>query len=328
MDWDQDGTLDCLSGCYWTEGADAGHIQILLGRSGTEFAAAKPLLNAAGEPLENVALAEGSNDRNITLNICTSQFAVDYDGNGTLDIVTGCFDSEFFLYRNMGDLRNPKLQVTPEKLDLTSPDHHAAPHLVDLDGDGKLEFLTGSSGGKIYLSRNTGSIEQPQWNEFTVLLDIQSESVVISSEEETAQPKPGSSTRIWTVDWNHDGLLDILVGDSITIQSPVAGLSKEEFEAKQKAWDETFQALLSDPKRLDMSRKYQEAWEKNQGEVDAELEKAFSEMQMQISEHYATRSEFLNERSTGHVWLYLQKPNSDASANPELAPANATPESK
>lgn len=31
MDWNGDGHRDILSGCYWTEGADAGHIQWLAG---------------------------------------------------------------------------------------------------------------------------------------------------------------------------------------------------------------------------------------------------------------------------------------------------------
>ncbi|MFN9877204.1 MAG: hypothetical protein ACK557_01885, partial [Planctomycetota bacterium] len=58
MDWTGDGKLDILSGCYWTEGADGGHIQLLAGRGGLDFAESIDLLSGEGKPLLNEALAE------------------------------------------------------------------------------------------------------------------------------------------------------------------------------------------------------------------------------------------------------------------------------
>ncbi|MFO0529093.1 MAG: hypothetical protein ACK52A_13425, partial [Planctomycetota bacterium] len=85
MDWTGDGKLDILSGCYWTEGADGGHIQLLAGRGGLDFAESIDLLSGEGKPLLNEALAE--DESNQTSIICVQQHAVDYDGDGDLDLV-------------------------------------------------------------------------------------------------------------------------------------------------------------------------------------------------------------------------------------------------
>jgi hypothetical protein len=284
VDWDNDGRLDILSGCYWTEGADGAHIQILLGQGGLNFAPAQALLNAEGKPLLNRDLPGGRNDPNIIDNICTQQHAVDYDGDGVLDLVVGSFGPHFYLYKNGGDAAKPLLSAQPVKLPIRSPDYQSAPHLVDINGDGKLEFISGSLSGKVYISYNEGSRAEPKWTKFQVLLDIAAESEVFTMEE-NFEPKPGSATRVWTTDWNGDGRLDLVVGDTLTISSPAAGLSEEQFKAKRTEWEEAV----------------------------AEADTKASEKMMEL---YQSRAEWINERRTGHVWVYLQQ------ATPFAAPAD------
>jgi len=305
VDWDNDGRLDILSGCYWTEGAPAGQIQILHGQADKKFAPATALLNVDGKPLENSVLPGGNDDPNITNNICTQQHVVDYDGDGVLDMVVGSFGPHFFLYKNEGDNKKPMLSATPVQLPLKSPDYHAAPHLVDLDGDGLLEFITGSSSGKVYISRNEGTRSEPRWSEFQVLLDIQSEHEIFSTDE-NIEPKPGSSTRVWTTDWNSDGLLDLVVGDSITISSPAVGLSKEDFEAKRKEWEDSMQKVQEAMTKDNLSQRYYEAMQSGE-EVDKDLEAAYMKVSQEMNQLYSSRSEWIKERRTGHVWVYLQK---------------------
>lgn len=307
MDWNNDGILDLLSGCYWTEGSQAGHIMLLVGKGGLQFEEATPLTNAAGGPLENVSLTEeqanGSGDEILSA-ICTQQFAVDYDGDGDLDLIVGCFGPKFFYYENTGDAENPRLSETPVELPIRSPDYHSAPHLVDWNGDGKLELITGSSSGAVYISFNQGTRSAPEWGEFQTLIEMEGKGLQTAGE--TAVVQPGSSTRVWTYDWNGDGVLDLIVGDSITLVKPADGLTAAEFEAKEAEFQKKMQENAAG--RGEFFQRYQEAVQS--GEVSEELQEEMQNYQQSFFELYQSRNEWVNEQNTGHVWVYLRKPNS------------------
>ena len=219
MDWDNDGNLDILSGCYWTEGKDGGHIQILHGKGGLDFAESESLLNASGEALQNIKIDNPDNKPivdNQTEAICTEQHAVDYDGDGDLDLVVGCFANSFFLYVNEGNETEPKLGE-PSLLPVASPAHHAAPHLADWDGDGDLDLLSGTSQGGVLISDNEGTRAKPVWSKFKQLVSPSNQRSQSVTADGPVAPAP--STRVWVTDWNRDGKLDLLVGDSVSLKS-------------------------------------------------------------------------------------------------------------
>lgn len=300
MDWNLDGKLDILTGCYWTDGADAGQIQILEGKGDLDFEEATSLLSVADKPLENVELAEDAGptgmDPNQTKNICTQQHAVDWDGDGDLDMVVGCFGNNFFLYENEGSDMENRLVEKPIELELTSPDHHAAPHLVDFDGDGDLDFLTGGASGGAYIAINEGTRKEPKYGDFMSLLD-KPESAYEPQRSDTLTV--GGGTRLWATDYNGDGLMDLIVGDNVTISQPVEGVSKEDF-AKKKAESKKKMARL-------MTR-YQELAESGR-EMDDEMNEKFGNMMRDFSE---SSSEYEESRMTGHVWVFLQKPKTES----------------
>src|SRR6516162_2197565 len=84
----------------------AGLFQVLYGQPDGTFRKAEVLKGSDGEPLI-IPL----NGRPFTENICTRAFAVAWDGDGHLDIVTGNFVGTFYWFRGEGKGR---FQPRPE----------------------------------------------------------------------------------------------------------------------------------------------------------------------------------------------------------------------
>src|SRR5688572_32602457 len=123
----------------------AGLLQVLWGSKDGSFAPAKVLDGSDGKPL--VLPGEDDIDR-----ICTRAFAADLDGDAKLDLVIGNFRGTFAFVRGEGQGKfAPQaswIETDGGKLEVG---HHGDPFLVDWDGDGDLDLLSGSAQGGAFL---------------------------------------------------------------------------------------------------------------------------------------------------------------------------------
>jgi hypothetical protein len=291
VDIDGDGHLDILSGSYSRMEQDmAGLFQVLYGKSDGTFRKAEVLKGTDGKPL----IIPTSNKDQWTDKICTRPFAVDWDGDGKLDLVVGNFSGTFYWFKGHGRGKfEPKAeQIKAGGAPLKIPGAHSDPFVIDLDGDGSLDIVSGCSDGGIYWARNKAPRgKTPDLEPFKQLIKPASADATrvpsrVLLESDVRAPKHAS--RVWVADINGDGKLDLIVGDSVTLTSPVKGLNDEEFEKKYTAWEKELQAAV---KSLNSAR-------------DPEAQKKANE---EYNKVYQKRSSFMRQEMTGFVWVYLQK---------------------
>jgi hypothetical protein len=293
VDLDGDGNSDILSGSYSREGSEmAGLFQVLWRRPDGTFKGAETLNGTDGKPLIIPVKGKAGEGEDWIKNICTRPFAVDWDGNGNLDLVVGNYPGTFYFFKGEGKGKfapSPEDMKTSDGAPLQIEGHHSDPFAIDWDADGDLDLLSGSSQGGVQWSENrAGKGQLPQLTPFRTL--IAGRPAVPSGQivREADLKEPNSDTRIWVDDINADGKLDLLVGDNTTLVSPAGKVSAEEFKEKFAEWQK---AVTEVSKDLGTSG-------------DEKLQK---EAQVRFQKLYAERSKFMKEDRTGFVWMYLQK---------------------
>jgi hypothetical protein len=288
VDLNNDGYRDILSGSYSRMSQPmAGLFQVLWGEPGGKFKQAAVLNGADKEPL--IIPIKGKDEQ--LENICTRPWAVDWDGDDKLDLVVGNFGGTFYLFKGEGAGKfAPKPEpLMTQKRRLQIEGHHSDPFVVDWDGDGDLDILSGSDQGGVQWAENTaGRGKPPAVEVFATIIKPGPKfetGQLISEPELTA---PSGSTRVWVDDLNGDGKLDVLVGDTITLTGMAKGVTKKEYDKKLEKWKKAYS---------EASKAANESGDSKEQEA---ARKRFSEV-------YQQRTDFMNEDRTGYVWLYCRK---------------------
>lgn len=159
-----------------------------------------------------------------TTGLIHSRVAVsDWDADGRLDLLVGCARGAVLLYPNLGTPQQPsfvqaRLLTTNDGRPL-DVGWSAAPLAVDWDGDGLCDLLCGAERNRVLFFRNLGDGNQPRLvNQGFVHADGQPIELPV-------EPVPKSPPGVYTldyypvlevVDWNGDGMPDLLAGGYIT----------------------------------------------------------------------------------------------------------------
>ena len=153
--------------------------------------------------------------------------AVDWDGDGDVDLLAGGFVTGWiFHFENVGKLANgtPDLRARgPLKIDGQPIDTGwaAAPEVADLDGDGDLDLICGAHSGHIWFHENRGDDRKPDLDEVGYRLPL-ADGGLVQVGEPPAGKKPGfnftdlqgARPKPAPADFDRDGRVDLVIGDT------------------------------------------------------------------------------------------------------------------
>ena len=141
---------------------------------------------------------------------------LDWDSDGKLDIL-----SNLSISLNKGDDRFEGVSLLSAGNKIEHPavrgDGWMFTQLADLDGDGKLDLLFGTHEGNIWLHRNQGGTP-PRFDEKGEILEMDRGKPIhvgpVAGQKMDFDVLQGARTTFSVSDFNGDGLLDLVVGDT------------------------------------------------------------------------------------------------------------------
>jgi hypothetical protein len=234
---------------------------------------------------------------------------VDWNADGKQDLVLGDFEGEIYLIENVGTKTEPVFpaQRTEVRIggEVAVPGHKAAVSVADWDSDGLFDLLSGSGSGAVYFFRNSGSPGKPRF--------VSREQIIGESEpsagkvfpqmqwlERGESPRRGNTSMIQAVDYNRDGKLDLLVGDtSITLTPRYDLLPEEEKQMRvvRAKMDEVWG-------RMEADKSAGREWDNKKFR---ELSNAQNSLIPYLEKYDSVSSGQQHRQHHGLVWVYLRQ---------------------
>lgn len=153
----------------------------------------------------------------------------DLNSDGFQDIITGSFPGHVTCYYGSKDGFEAPVNLeqkgmpTPAEMkldtDVTNSESamywaYSSADFVDVDGDGLLDLITG--GSALRVSRNVGTKTNPVFDKREMLLDTEGQMLTICKSSESWQLAGVYSSVPLIIDWDQDGVPDMLVTSDYT----------------------------------------------------------------------------------------------------------------
>jgi hypothetical protein len=258
---------------------------------------------AAGEPLKD------ANGKMLHVDYGVHAFAVDWDADGDLDLLAGTVDrseeGNVYLIRN-GGTKGANSFGLPQKLTagdqpIKAIDGDAAPVAADWDNDGKLDLVLGCGDGSVIWYRNVGTKQTPTFSSFETLVPPPD-----ANDERGARAKP------CVVDWNDDGMQDLVVGDFGKPFDKV--LSEEEARWRDEARQQQDDFLKTWANRFQEYRRLQTK-SSSEAEANSELQSELTRIRAELVRLNSIRSRYHEQEQAlqpgkqyhGRVWVFLRE---------------------
>lgn len=310
VDMNGDGIKDIFSGSY-----QGDH------RDGSE----QPK-DENGNGLSDIFVFYGKEDGTFEQKVSIAQchihaaaMPVDWDGDGDYDIITAArlfsdvteFEGQINYLENVGTKTEPEFGKTVNMIpDLEKKPGHdlliTSAEAWDWDDDGLLDIIAGTEWGSILYFRNIGTAEEYKFapepevlvGKSTVGMEHGEKLAVLEDQEW------GSRFALHILDWDGDGVVDILAGDqksiTLTEEQRFAGASEEELAEFKEA----------EAKMAEMQEKMTEMFQGiNYQEMSEEERKAYIDKMNEFRKPYEPYQKIAYEKFParevhGYVWFF------------------------
>ena len=214
VDFDGDGKLDLIVGAddwsdygwddaydasgKWTHGPLHGYVY-LLRNAGTN-----------DQPIYESPVKIQAGDKPIETFGWPCPCFADFAGTGKLDLICGEFLDGFTYFENIGTRTAPKYAPgrrlkTPDGKKVAMDLEMIMPTAIDWNKDGHVDLIVGDEDGRVAFVQNTGKLDADHTPIFLAPRYFQQEADLV---------KFGALVSPFGVDWDGDGAMDIICGDS------------------------------------------------------------------------------------------------------------------